>query len=271
MLWIFSNWRTWWKGCGHPPKARRHCTARCSSRECFSNWQMDRVSDSNHHMYGCIDKLNPVIWPHFGFNFGNIWFVDGEIKVFRKEDTLAFKLIAEAKDLNPLSVEYVSFGSLNTNLVKLYFNCSFSLATPKTINEDNINALLASDVPPSVNLKNCMCGCIHREFLPLLIRFHPQCFASNVNVIQFLTTITSVSSWSGIPNQMALSCVLFSTFKAQTMATFCWRIQTIRIWVDIKFTKLVAFTLNFAKVKWSLIYENVHYFVRQCSAAGEIQ
>lgn len=58
-------------------------------------------------------------------------YLGGGIKIFREEDENSFKLIAEASDPDPIPVEYVSFGSWDTNLVKFYFNCSFSLALSK--------------------------------------------------------------------------------------------------------------------------------------------
>lgn len=81
----------------------------------------------------------------------------GDIKIFRKEDLQSFKLIAEASDPNPIPVEYISFGSYNANLVKFYFNCSFSFATPDTISTATDHPLLARDVTSTIDLRNCNC------------------------------------------------------------------------------------------------------------------
>lgn len=64
--------------------------------------------------------------------------------------------MAEANDPDPLPVEYISFGSYNTNLVKFYFNCSFSFATPDAVYDTTDHPLLARDVPASIDLRNCM-------------------------------------------------------------------------------------------------------------------
>lgn len=65
--------------------------------------------------------------------------------------------MAEAEDPEPLPVEYISFGSYNANLVKFYFNCSFSFATPDAVFDTTDHPLLAKDVPASIDLRNCMC------------------------------------------------------------------------------------------------------------------
>lgn len=39
----------------------------------------------------------------------------------------------QAKDLNPIQVEYVSFASWETNLVKFYFNCTNNFAIPEIV------------------------------------------------------------------------------------------------------------------------------------------
>lgn len=64
--------------------------------------------------------------------------------------------MAEAFDPDPLPVEYISFGSYNTNLVKFYFNCSFSFAKPDAVYDTTDHPLLAKDVPASIDLRNCM-------------------------------------------------------------------------------------------------------------------
>lgn len=85
----------------------------------------------------------------------------GDIRIFRKEDTHPFKLMAEANDPDPIPVEYISFGSWGTNLVKFYFNCSFSFATPDAVYDTTDHPLLARDVPSSVDVRNFLvtkCG-----------------------------------------------------------------------------------------------------------------
>lgn len=85
-----------------------------------------------------------------------IFFVTGgDIKVFRKEGLDSFKLIAEANDPEPIPIEYISFGSWNTNLVKFYFNCSFSFAKPDAVSATTDHPLLANDVPSTIDLRNC--------------------------------------------------------------------------------------------------------------------
>lgn len=85
----------------------------------------------------------------------NAKFTGGDIRIFRKEDTHSFKLMAEANDPDPLHVEYISFGSWNMNLVKFYFNCSFSFATPDAVYDTTDHPLLAKDVPATIDLRNC--------------------------------------------------------------------------------------------------------------------
>lgn len=75
--------------------------------------------------------------------------------MFRKEGLHSFKLMAEANDPDPLPVEYISFGSYNTNPVQFYFNCSFSFATPDTVSTTTDHPLLANDVPSTIDLRNC--------------------------------------------------------------------------------------------------------------------
>lgn len=83
-------------------------------------------------------------------------FIGGDIKIYRKEGLHAFELAAEANDPNPLKVEYISFGSYQTNRVQFYFNCSFSFATPDSVATALDHPLLArEDVPPFVDLRNC--------------------------------------------------------------------------------------------------------------------
>lgn len=85
-----------------------------------------------------------------------IFFVTGgDIKVYRKEGLDSFKLIGEANDPEPIPVEYISFGSWNTNLVKFYFNCSFSFAKPDAVSATTEHPLLANDVPSTIDLRNC--------------------------------------------------------------------------------------------------------------------
>lgn len=90
----------------------------------------------------------------FGIWIGKI--VEGDIRLFRKKDTFAYKLIAKAHDPEPFSVDYISFGSSDTSLAKFYFNCSFSLATPDAIYDTTDHPLLVNTVPASINLKNRM-------------------------------------------------------------------------------------------------------------------
>lgn len=59
--------------------------------------------------------------------------VDGNINIFREEDVHSFKLIGETSDSHLIPVEYVSFGSWESNLVKFYFNCSFSFPLPDAV------------------------------------------------------------------------------------------------------------------------------------------
>lgn len=84
------------------------------------------------------------------------FYIGGDIRIFRKEDTHPFKLMAEANDPDPIPVEYISFGSWGTNLVKFYFNCSFSFATPDAVYDTTDHPLLARDVPSSIDVRNCM-------------------------------------------------------------------------------------------------------------------
>lgn len=42
-------------------------------------------------------------------------------------------MIGETSDSHPIPVEYVSFGSWESNLVKFYFNCSFSFPLPDAV------------------------------------------------------------------------------------------------------------------------------------------
>lgn len=94
----------------------------------------------------------------FSFRYILHWADEGgDIKIFRKEDLQSFKLIAEATDPNPIPVEYISFGSYNANLVKFYFNCSFSFSTPDTISTATDHPLLARDVTSTIDLRNCNC------------------------------------------------------------------------------------------------------------------
>lgn len=83
-------------------------------------------------------------------------YIGGDIRIFRKEDTHSFKLMAEAYDPDPIPVEYISFGSYDHNLVKFQFNCSFSFATPDAVYDTTDHPLLARDVPASIDLRNCM-------------------------------------------------------------------------------------------------------------------
>lgn len=80
----------------------------------------------------------------------------GDIKIYRKDGLQAFELVAEANDPNPIPVEFISFGSYQTNRVQFFFNCSFSFATPDSVSSATDHPLLAkADVPPSVDLRNC--------------------------------------------------------------------------------------------------------------------
>lgn len=81
--------------------------------------------------------------------------IDGKIRIYRKEDTQSFALLAEAEDPEPLKSEYISFGSWNKNLVKFYFNCSFSLGQPDEVFDTTEHPLLSRDVPKAITLRNC--------------------------------------------------------------------------------------------------------------------
>lgn len=172
---IFSDRRMGGNPCNHSSKAGRQCFKRCATSWHPSEWQMDCVFDSNYHTYGCNKLFFSLSPTHFSslsvavlasHNIANafiytVWFltgniVGGDIRIFRKEDTHSFKLMAEANDPDPLPVEYISFGSYNTNLVKFYFNCSFSFATPDAVYDTTDHPLLARDVPASIDLRNCM-------------------------------------------------------------------------------------------------------------------
>ncbi|XP_031619784.1 uncharacterized protein LOC116338571 [Contarinia nasturtii] len=104
-----------------------------------------------------VDILAPDKWIAFLIQITT----RGDIRIFRKEDTHSFTLMAEANDPEPLPVEYISFGSWNSNLVKFYFNCSFSFAIPDAVFDSTDHPLLARDVPASVDLRNFLvtkCG-----------------------------------------------------------------------------------------------------------------
>lgn len=88
--------------------------------------------------------------------------------------------MTEAFDADPLQVEYISFGSYNTNLVKFYFNCSFSFATPDAVYDTTDHPLLAKDVPSTIDLRNCMCATF---FIWAKTASHP---ASQINWTCFL-------------------------------------------------------------------------------------
>lgn len=88
---------------------------------------------------------------------GRILISGGDIKIFRKESLHAFQLIAEAFDPNPIPVEYIAFGSYQSNPVQFYFNCSFSFATPDTVSANKDHPLLKNDVPAALDLRNCKC------------------------------------------------------------------------------------------------------------------
>lgn len=86
----------------------------------------------------------------------NIHKIGGHIRIYRREDTQPFVLLAEAEDPEPLQSEYISFGSWNKNLVKFYFNCSFNFGTPDEVLDTTDHPLLVRDVPASIDLRNCM-------------------------------------------------------------------------------------------------------------------
>lgn len=114
----------------------------------FSSYKSHHVSK----MFSCI---------HMGMRthiYNSFSLAGGDIKIYRKEGLHSFELTAEANDPNPLPVEFISFGSYQTNRVQFYFNCSFSFATPDSVSTSIDHPLLAKeDVPPSVDLRNCKC------------------------------------------------------------------------------------------------------------------
>lgn len=82
-------------------------------------------------------------------------FQDGILKIFGKDGLQPFKLLAEVNDPEPLPIEYISFGSYNTNQVKFYFNCTFDVGvSPDTVSTGTEHPLLASDVPSYIDLRN---------------------------------------------------------------------------------------------------------------------
>lgn len=83
-------------------------------------------------------------------------FTDGDIRILRQNSSDLFELVAEATDSNPIPVEYISFGSWGTNLVRFYFNCSFNFGMPKSVSTTTHHPLLAKEeLPPSVYWRNC--------------------------------------------------------------------------------------------------------------------
>lgn len=99
----------------------------------------------------------------------------GDIKIYRKEGLHSFELAAEANDPNPLKVEYISFGSYQTNRVQFYFNCSFSFATPDSVATAIDHPLLAKeDVPPFVDLRNCKMNFLYGSHLSGFNLFIPR-------------------------------------------------------------------------------------------------
>lgn len=120
---------------------------------------MDCDVDSNYYTYGC----NTFCWidnNNFNAFIHSFWFliilniIEGDIRLFRKKNTFAFKLIAEAHDPEPFFIDHIGFGSSNAKLAKFYFNCSFSVATPDAIYDTTDHPLLVNTVLASINLKN---------------------------------------------------------------------------------------------------------------------
>lgn len=101
-------------------------------------------------------KILASSWIHsteFCFFFSCV--LAGHIRVFRKEEDESFKLIIEANNPEPIPVEYISFGSYANNLVKYYFNCSFSFGTPDTVSRPDHPSLVRDIIPSSIGLRNC--------------------------------------------------------------------------------------------------------------------
>lgn len=79
----------------------------------------------------------------------------GDIKIFSRQDLQPYKLIVGATDPKPLPIEYISFGSYNTNKVQAYFNCSIDIAPPDVVASKQDHPLLVNTVPSSIDLRNC--------------------------------------------------------------------------------------------------------------------
>lgn len=122
--------------------------------------------------------------------------------------------MADANDPDPLPIEYISFGSYNTNLVKFYFNCSFSFATPDAVYDTTDHPLLAKDVPASIDLRNCMFSIItqnHNQLVyfcfPLILFFFS--FSSNM----LACFIDFLHSWNCDDSVLVTKCNYYSSFN----------------------------------------------------------
>lgn len=146
----------------------------------------------------------------------------GDIKIYRKDGLRAFQLTAEANDPDPLPVEYISFGSYQTNRVQFYFNCSFSFATPDSVSTATDHPLLAKeDVPPSVDLRNCKLNGshdLHHHVCAKLINFSLalQSWSPNAISIRFRTTIIRNSLSSQILSILNRTAILLE------LSYICW-------------------------------------------------
>lgn len=74
--------------------------------------------------------------------------------MFRKDGSNSFKLVIEANDPSPISVEYISFATSEMNSAKFFFNCSFSLAKPETVSNKAHPPITDDRLPSPIALRN---------------------------------------------------------------------------------------------------------------------